>query len=95
MDDRPEVTINPNQSGKTVRELFDLKEDVQLFRDYESPNDESVGLEDAAPFGRGPVFYTRRQHTQRSIVVNNKCFTEAEGVKKRNDWSANRRAGQR
>src|SRR5439155_16628596 len=39
------------------------------------------GLEDAAPFHKGPVFYTRRQHTQLAIIVNNKRFTEAEGVK--------------
>ena len=27
------------------------------------------------------MFYTRRQHTQLKIIVNNKPFTEAEGVK--------------
>ena len=27
------------------------------------------------------MFYTRRQHTQLEIIVNNKRFTEAEGVK--------------
>jgi hypothetical protein len=81
VDDRPEVTINPSQTGKTIRELFSLKDDVNLFRDYESPQDQSVGLEDAAPFDKGPVFYTRRQHTQLAIIVNNKRFTEAEGVK--------------
>ncbi len=83
VDDRPEVTINPHQTGKTIRELFSLKVDVNLFRDYESPQDQSIGLEDAAPFEKGPVFYTRRQHTQLAIIVNNKRFTEAEGVKHR------------
>ncbi len=81
VDDRPEVAINPLQSGKTVRELFGLKDDVKLFRDYESPQDQSIGLEDAASFEKGPVFYTRRQHTQLAIFVNKKRFTEAEGVK--------------
>lgn len=81
VDDRPEVTINPQQTGKTIRELFGLKDDVNLFRDYESPQDQSIGLEDAAPFEKGPVFYSRRQHTQLAIIVNNKRFTEAEGVK--------------
>jgi len=81
VNDRPEITINPHQTGKTIRELFGLKDDVSLFRDYESPHDESIGLADPAPFERGPVFYTRRQHTQLKIVVNNKQFTEAEGVK--------------
>jgi hypothetical protein len=81
VDDRPEVTINPHQTGKTIRELFGLKDDVNLFRDFESPQDQSIGLEDAAPFDKGPVFYSRRQHTQLAIIVNNKRFTEAEGVK--------------
>ncbi len=80
MDDRPEVTINPRQTGKSIRELFGFKDDVNLFRDYESPHDEPIGLEEAAPFDKGPVFYTRRQHTQLTIIVNNKRFTEAEGV---------------
>jgi len=31
---------------------------------------ESVALEAAAPFGKGPVFITRRQHTQLKIIVN-------------------------
>jgi hypothetical protein len=81
VDDRPEITINPHQSGKTIRELFGFKDDVILFRDYESPHDEPIGLEEAAPFDKGPVFYTRRQHTKLEIIVNNKRFTEAEGVK--------------
>jgi hypothetical protein len=70
VDDRPEITLNPNQTGKTVRELFSLKADVILVRDYESADDEPVALEDAAPFSKGPVFYTRRQHTQITIIVN-------------------------
>ena len=81
VDDRPEVTINPLQTGKSIRELFGFKDDVILFRDYESPHDEPIGLEEAAPFDKGPVFYTRRQHTKLEIIVNNKRFTEAEGVK--------------
>ena len=81
VDDRPEVTISAKQNGKTIRELFGFSDDVNLYRDYESPHDEPIGLEDAAPFDKGPVFYTRRQHTQLKIIVNNKPFTEAEGVK--------------
>jgi len=81
VDDRPEVTINPHQTGRSIRELFGFKDDVLLFRDYETPCDESIGLEEAAPFDKGPVYYTRRQHTQLAIIVNNKRFTEAEGAK--------------
>ena len=70
VDDRPEITLNPNQTGKTIRELFSFTDDVNLVRDYESPDDEPVALEDAAPFGKGPVFVTRRQNTQIKIIVN-------------------------
>ena len=83
VDDRPEITFNPNQTGKTIREHFGLTDEVYLVRDYESPHDEPVALEDAAPFGKGPVFITRRQHAQLKIIVNSKPFTEADGVKKR------------
>lgn len=83
VDDRPEITLIPNQTGKTIRELFGLTDEVNLVRDFESPHDEPVGVDDAAPFGNGPVFFTRRQHAQFKIVVNSKPFTEADGVKKR------------
>ena len=81
VDGRPEVTSNPNQTGQTLRELFGLTHDVNLIRDYMSAPDEPVGLENAASFDQGPVFYTRRKHTLIAIIVNNKRFTEAEGVK--------------
>lgn len=83
VDDRPELTINPHQTGKTIRELFGFKDDVSLYRDYESPHDEPIGPEENAPFDKGPVFYTRRHRTKLEIIVNNKRFTEAEGVKNR------------
>jgi len=83
VDDRPEITINPNQTGKTIRELFGLSDDVILERDYESPNDELIEPNDAAPFVKGPVFITRHRRVQLHIVVNSKPFTEKEGVKKK------------
>jgi hypothetical protein len=83
VDDRPEITLNPDQTGKTIRELFALNDEVDLVRDYESPHDERVGPNDAAPFGRGPVFITRRQHALFKIIVNSKPFTETDGVKRR------------
>lgn len=70
IDDRPEITLNPTQTGKTIRELFGLRDDVDLLRDYESPRDEPVGIADRAPFERGPVFITRRQHQALTIIVN-------------------------
>ena len=81
VDDRPEETLRADQTGKTVRELFGFSLDVQLFRDFESPHDQSIGLDDPAGFSDGPVFYTRRKHTKLTIYVNEKPFTEAEGAK--------------
>ncbi len=81
VDDRPEVTLNPNQTGQTIRDLFGLSGDVNLVRDYESSLDEAVEPGDRAPFEKGPVFVTRRQHAQLAITVNHKRFTEVEGVK--------------
>ena len=83
VNDRPEITMNPSQTGRTIRELFGLTDDVTLVRDYESPHDEPVGVADVAPFDRGPVFITRRQHGVLTIIVNSKRFTETDGVKVR------------
>jgi hypothetical protein len=83
VDDRPELTVNRNQTGQTIRDLFGLKKDVNLIRDYESSHDEPVLPDDPAPFEKGPVFITRRQHVQLTITVNHKKFTEADGVKRR------------
>ncbi len=82
VNDRPEVTLSPHQTGKSIRELFGLTDEANLVRDHESAHDEPVALGDAAPFGCGPVFITRRQHAHLKITVNNKPFTEVDGVKK-------------
>ena len=39
VDDRPEETLRGDQTGRTLRELFGFTLEVQLFRDYESPNE--------------------------------------------------------
>jgi hypothetical protein len=71
VDDHAEVTTNPDQNGRTIRELFGLDVASRLVRDFESPVDEPVGLEESAVFGDGPVFYTR-QVTPTVIIVNGK-----------------------
>jgi Multiubiquitin/Prokaryotic E2 family E len=81
VDDRPEVTANPNQTGLTLRELFSLAPTTRLFRDFESPKDEPIGLDEPVEFRDGPVFYTRRHHVGLTITVNSRPFTEADGVK--------------
>jgi len=81
VDDRAEETIYPHQTGKSIRELFGFKGDVLLYREYDAPHEDPIGLEESAPFGKGPVFYSRRHHVKLEIIVNNKRFTEAQGVK--------------
>jgi len=83
VNDRPEVTLNPSQTGQTIRDLFGLSKNVTLIRDYESSHDEPVEPSDRAPFNKGPVFITRREHIGLVITVNHKKFTEADGVKHR------------
>jgi len=74
VDDRPAVTLRPDQTGHTLRELFGLADDVSLFRDYQSPRDEPLGLHTLVRFGDGPVFYSRPAEgphpTETKIIVN-------------------------
>jgi hypothetical protein len=95
VDDRPAETTRANQTGKTVRELFGFAPEDPLFRDYESPDDQLIGLNDPVNFTDGPVFYTRRRHTKLTIFVNDKPFNEDNGVMtgKVNVCSENHRKG--
>lgn len=81
VDDRGEVAIRPEQTGKTVHDLFSIPPHVQLLRDYESPNDEVIGLDDPANFADGPVFITRQREMGLKITVNSRVFTEDDGVR--------------
>lgn len=81
VDDRPEETLNPHQTGRTLRELFGYVPAVRLFRDFESPHDQPIGLDEEVCFVDGPVFYTRRGEKGLTIIVNKQDFGEADGVK--------------
>jgi hypothetical protein len=83
VNDQIEQTLNPHQTGRSLRELFGFPPCVRLFRDYESPNDTIIGLDDVVQFNDGPVFYTRRSEIGLTIIVNKQTFGEADGVKKR------------
>ena len=63
LDDRWEVVIRPDQTGRTLRDLFDLGDDVDLLRDYESPNDQIINEADRASFEDGCVFRTQQRNT--------------------------------
>jgi hypothetical protein len=54
----------------------------RLVRDLESPADDQIGPNDPATFSDGPVFYTRQTHATLRITVNQRVFTEADGVKR-------------
>lgn len=81
VDDRPEETLRADQTGLTLRELFGFTPEVLLFRDYESPNDKSIGPDDSVAFADGPVFYTRRHHPHSiTIKINNTAYEVHERV---------------
>ena len=82
VDDRAEETLNPHQTGETIRDLFGLSKDINLIRDFESPHDQVVQPNDEAPFEKGPVFVTRHHDVKLTITVNHKRFTECDGVKR-------------
>lgn len=81
VDDHPEETLRPDQTDRTLRDLFGLAEGAPLFRDYESPIDQEIGPGEVVRFADGPVFYTRRKHATLTIFVNDKPFTDSDGVK--------------
>jgi len=75
VDDRPEETPRGDQTGRTLRDLFGLAPEVLLFRDYQSPHDQPIGLDDVARFVDGPVFYTRRDKpTEVKITINGEHY---------------------
>ena len=80
-DDRWEVVTIPAQTGASLRALFNLDRDTDLFRDLKSPHDEPVGDADAADFTDGCVFRTGKGKRVLRIFVNGLPFTEHDGVK--------------
>lgn len=74
VDDRPAITLRPDQTGHTLRELFGLADDTYLFRDHQSPHDESIGPNTLVRFADGPVFYSRSNEgghpSETKIIVN-------------------------
>ena len=58
-DDHWEVTIQPEQTGKTLRGLLGIPGDAELLRDHESPKDEPIGEGEKIEFADGPVFIMR------------------------------------
>ncbi len=69
VDDHHEVTLRPDQTGKALRELFQLSHGSCLLRDYESPVDEPLGSDAKIRFKDGPVLITRCEGHEGSVSV--------------------------
>jgi hypothetical protein len=59
-DDAWEVTLAEAQTERSLKRLFGLTDDAELFRDYESPNDKPIGDSETVGFKDGPVFTAKR-----------------------------------
>jgi hypothetical protein len=87
IDDRAVVSTRMDQTGKSLRELFNIPRQSKLVRHREGGRDEAISLEDKAHFGDGPVFRSvvAGQAAEEAptlwITVNARRFTDREGVK--------------
>lgn len=68
VDDRWEIVTRPNQTVVSLRDLFELGDDVDLLRDYESPRDQFLDDDDSVRFADGSVFVTRPA-TERKVTI--------------------------
>jgi hypothetical protein len=71
VDDSFEIVTRGVQTGTSVRSLFELTDDTDLLRDFESPRDELLDDDDNVQFVDGPVFVTRPANERKvTIIVN-------------------------
>jgi hypothetical protein len=71
VNDSWEIVTRNTQTVSSLRGLFDLSDDTDLFRDYESPRDELLEDDDNVRFSDGPVFVTRSAAARKvTIIVN-------------------------
>jgi hypothetical protein len=69
LDDDWKVTVIPKQTGRSLKGLFDLPNDVELLRDFESPNDKVIADDEHVHHAEGCVFTARKLVL--TIKVNN------------------------
>ncbi|MFZ1218766.1 MAG: hypothetical protein WAO00_05695 [Chthoniobacterales bacterium] len=79
VDDRIEEIGKPDQTGGSIRALFELPEDVALFRDLHSPNDVPIEVNTAIDFRDGPVFYTRAVNRLVEVSINGRKYKTQVG----------------
>ncbi|EDY80991.1 hypothetical protein VDG1235_608 [Verrucomicrobiia bacterium DG1235] len=73
VDDHPEYTSRREQTGASIRRLFGLDDDVDLFIDMMSPNDVAIGDEEIVDLGRSNALLTKERDCgplQINIFVN-------------------------
>ena len=69
LDDDWKVTVIPTQTGHKLKGLFDLPDEVELLRDFESPNDKVIADDEHVHHSEGCVFTARKLVL--TIKVNN------------------------
>ncbi|MBX3450781.1 MAG: multiubiquitin domain-containing protein [Planctomycetaceae bacterium] len=69
VDDHWEITIQPIQTGQSLRGLLAVSASLALLRDYESPLDEPIEDRDHIEFADGPVFITRPNKPHEITIV--------------------------
>lgn len=79
VDDRIEEIGKPKQTGGSIRELFEIPQDVALFRDLHSPNDVPIEANTAIDFRDGPVFYTRAVTLLVEVSINGRKYKTQAG----------------
>lgn len=73
VNDHPEYTNRREQTGSSLRRLFDLDDDVDLYIDTMSPNDIAIADEDSVNLGQSNVLITKERDCgplQINIFVN-------------------------
>ena len=81
VDDRWEIVVKPDQNGRSIRDLFNLPDEVELLKDFEAPTDEIIGDNAFVNLADGEVFRTRKRTDLLTIIVNKKKFNSTQGVK--------------
>jgi hypothetical protein len=80
VDDRAEIIVTSDQTGASIRALFEVHASLVLVRDRHSADNEHIEDTDSVKFEHGPVFYTRKR-AGLTIIVNKKRFGASAGVK--------------
>lgn len=73
IDDHPEYTNRREQTGASLRRLFDLDDDVDLYIDTMSQNDIAIADNDSVDLGHSNVLITKERDCgplQINIIVN-------------------------